>query len=254
MKRLNSRVWGMIFFCFFFSPLYSQSYPNPIGYVNDYVGILTQEEKQRLTTLIVKLKQFTSVELAIAIIRSTQNESIDMYAVNLFTHWGIGEKGKDNGVLILVAIEDKKVWIETGYGVEGVLPDGFCGEVYRKILKPNFRRGEFGRGLILGVLKISEKICKEYKIEFPLTQTETRKQLSTYSKKRVCASFSGFLFLVLFFLFFGRFGLLWFLPFMFLGGSRSYWGNGLFGGSGGFGGFGGFGGGSCGGGGAGGSW
>lgn len=230
-------------------------YPEPVGYVNDFVAIISPEYKNKLNDLIVEVEKKTTAEIAIAVIKTTESEPIDMYAVNLFTKWGVGKKNKDNGVLIVVAVEDRRDWIETGYGVEGALPDAFCGEVHRQLLVSNFRKNEFGKGLWLATLAIAQRLGEEYGVE--ITGTEDAPKLSAVRRRGgACGSITV---IVLFFLIFflpllfrtGFFGL---FP-LFLIGSRGYWTRGTFGGQGGFsGGFGGFGGGSCGGGGAGGGW
>ena len=226
----------------------AEEYPRSVGWVNDFAGVISPEYKSRLTSLINEVERKTTAEITVVTVKTVYPQSIDMYAVELFTQWDVGKEGKDNGVLIVAAIEDRKVWIEPGYGVEGILPDGLCGEIYRKVLKPNFQQGKFGKGLFLAVAVIADKIGKEYNVE--ITGTERAPEIS-YGRK---ASPIRLLFPILFFLliFSGRL----FLPLLLLGGMRGgYWGSGTFGGGGGFGGgFGGFGGGSCGGGGAGGGW
>jgi len=228
-------------------PIQAEEYSKPVEWVNDFAGVISPEYKSQLTNLISEIERKTGAEIAIATVKTSYPQSIDMYAVELFTRWGIGKKDKDNGVLIVAAIDDRKVWIETGYGLEGVLPDGLCGEIYRQVLKPNFQQGEFGKGLLLATSVIADKIGKEQGVE--ITGTERAPQIS-YSRKSRAGMLFPLLFLLL--IFSGRF----FLPLLLLGGMRGgYWGSGTFGGGGGFGGgFGGFGGGSCGGGGAGGGW
>lgn len=232
--------------------LATNQYPKPVGYVNDFAGVISPEYRTRLTNLISEVEKKTTAEIAIAVVKTTKPEAVDMYAVNLFTRWGIGKKGKDNGVLILVAMDDRKDWIETGYGVEGVLPDAFCGEVHRKFLVPYFRKGEFGKGLWLATLVIAKKLGKEYGVE--ITGTEKAPELSTPRRGSACGPLIGLFFLFFFLPLLFRTGFFGLIPLLFIG-SRGYWTRGTFGGQGGFsGGFGGFGGGSCGGGGAGGGW
>jgi uncharacterized protein len=247
-------MMGIFFYYFVLSLLSAQEYPSPVGWVNDFAQVIDSEYERRLINLITEVERKTGAEIAIATIETSYPKSIDMYAVELFTKWGIGKKDKDNGVLIVLSLKEKQVWIETGYGVEGILPDGLCGEIYRKILRPNFRQGKFGEGLLLATTVIADKIGKEYGVK--ITGTEVARPIY-YNRRRVgiCGLLSPFLFLFLFFLIFGRLGIFGLLPFMLLGTGRGFWGSGTFGGGGGFsGGFGGFGGGSCGGGGAGGGW
>ncbi len=242
-----SSILATLFSLLLFGTIQAEEYSKPVGWVNDFAGVISPEYKSQLTNLIAEIERKTGAEIAIATVKTTHPQSIDMYAVELFTRWGIGKKGKDNGVLITVAIEDKKMRIDVGYGLEGVLPDGLCGEIRRKVLEPNFKQGEFGKGLLLATAVIAKKIGEEYNVE--ITGTERAPQIS-YGRKSRARMLFPLLFFIL--IFSGRL----FLPLLLMGGMRGgYWGSGTFGGGGGFGGgFGGFGGGSCGGGGAGGGW
>lgn len=121
--------------------------PSPSGFINDFAGILTAQEKQNLLSVSEKLKQETGAELAIAIVKTTSPLDTKLYAVKLFEKWGIGEKGKDNGVLVLLAMEEKRIEIEVGYGLEGILPDGLVGEILDNYAVPYFKKGEFSNGL-----------------------------------------------------------------------------------------------------------
>lgn len=229
-------------------------YPDPVGYVNDFAQVISSDYERTLTELIAEVEQKTTAEIAVATVKTGQPQSIDMYAVELFTRWGVGKEEKDNGVLIVLAMEERKVWIEVGYGLEGVLPDGFCGEVYRQLLVPHFQQGEFGKGLLVATTAIGQKIGKEYGVEIggtdPVLNLGAKPKPTRLVPVLGMIMFSAFILLV----FVSRMGLLG--PVLF--GSvhrRGYWTRGTFGGGGGFsGGFGGFGGGSCGGGGAGGGW
>lgn len=103
------------------------SYPSPVGYVNDFAGCIPSDYEQKITSVILEVKQKTSAEIAVVTIPTNEGEYITMYSVNLYTKWGIGEKGKGNGVLITVAMDKKRTWITTGYGLEGIIPDATAG-------------------------------------------------------------------------------------------------------------------------------
>jgi len=120
----------------------------PKGYVNDYTRTLTGSEKSRLTAICEELERANSTELAIAIIDSTDGRTIEEYAQDLFESWGIGKSYANNGVLILVAMNDRKWRVHTGYGVEGVLPDSLARRIMEDEAVPEFRNGQFGLGLI----------------------------------------------------------------------------------------------------------
>lgn len=133
-------------------------FPEPIGYVNDFANILTNQEEYTITKIAEMVERETTAELAVVTIQTTKPLSIEEYSVRLFEEWGIGKKEKDNGVLLLVAVEDRTVKIEVGYGLEGVLPDGLCGEIIRKYIIPEFKKGRFGPGIIAGINKIASVI------------------------------------------------------------------------------------------------
>ena len=229
------------------------TYPKPLGYVNDYAQLISASEKETISSICQEVETKTTAQIAIATVESTHPESIDTYAVNLFSRWGVGQKGKDNGLLIVVAKKDKKVWIEVGYGLEGIIPDAFAHYVYSKQLVPAFRKGAYGKGLLAATTIFAKKIADENGVKLSslgsLAQRNYPLQTAKPSVgKRIFSGIISFLFFIFILIFFGPLGLLFFG----LGSRGGYWSGG---GSGGFGGgFGGFGGGSCGGGGAGGGW
>ncbi len=132
----------------------------PLGYVGDFAGILDESTRQQLNDLITEVEQKTTAEIAVATVTSLEGRSIEDYSVALFKTWGIGKKDKNNGVLLLVAPNEKKVHIEVGYGLEPILPDGLCGEIIRQNITPYFKQGDFASGLLSGVQQISQVIVK----------------------------------------------------------------------------------------------
>lgn len=133
-------------------------FPEPSGFVNDYAGILAAGDRERLEELCRSLKAATGAEMAVVTVASTGDQTIQMYAVRMFEAWGLGGKGRDNGVLILVAVEDRQVWVEVGYGLEGVLPDGKVGAILDRHLVPAFREGRYGDGLYTCVRALADEI------------------------------------------------------------------------------------------------
>ncbi len=239
---------SLVFHCF----AQEATYPKPLGYVSDYAEIIPSSERDALSALCQELEAKTTAQIAIVAIESTYPESIDTYAVNLFSRWGVGQKGKDNGLLIVVAKRDRKVKIEVGYGLEGIIPDAFAHQVYLKQLVPAFRQKRYGEGLLAATATFAKKIAAESGIELSslssLPQPRYPPEVKPSLGKRILSTIVSLLFFAFILIFFGPLGLLFFG----MGSRGGYWGAG---GSGGFGGgFGGFGGGSCGGGGAGGGW
>lgn len=140
-------------------------FPEPAGYVNDFAGVLAESEEQALKEIIEGLERDTTSELAVVTIETVKPLSIEEYSVRLFSKWGIGKQGKDNGILLLVAISDREVKIEVGYGLEGVLPDGLCGEIIRGYIIPEFKNARYGPGIIAGVREIVSVISGTKKTE-----------------------------------------------------------------------------------------
>jgi uncharacterized protein len=120
--------------------------PDPARLVNDYTATLSKEQTATLETKLVAYYDSTSTQIAIVMISSLDGYPIDDYAIELGERWGIGSKGKDNGVLIFVAKDDRKIFIPVGYGMEGVLTDGLIKRIIENDIKPAFREGNYYLG------------------------------------------------------------------------------------------------------------
>lgn len=221
--------------------------PKPAGYVVDEAGLVTQEAKQVITAIADELNKKTGVQIAVVTVQTLDGETIERYAVNMFEQWGIGAKKKDTGLLLLVALKERRVRIEVGYGLEGVITDGTAGEIIRNSIVPFFRDGQYTQGIVSGFGAIVERICTHYNVQIEGLSTTQQQQQEGKS------GLGGLLFLGILFLFFGWRAI--FFPMLF-GSGGGYWGGGRggFGGGSFGGGFGGFGGGGSGGGGASGGW
>ncbi|MFA6654937.1 MAG: TPM domain-containing protein [Bacillota bacterium] len=145
----------------------STSYPVPVGNINDYVGVLSLEEIDRLESLAQAVLEQTGVTFAVAIVDNCGDETIEMYAVNLFEKWGIGKENEDLGLLVLVSIGDREVRMEVGYGLEPIITDGIAGECL-DIMIVYFSNGEYGNGLYAGLLHAAEQIAEALGIELDL--------------------------------------------------------------------------------------
>jgi len=139
----------------------AQNIPQATGWVNDFAGVISPEYRDKINALIEELEQKTTAEIAVVTINSIAPYDEKEYARLLFDSWKPGKKSKDNGVLVLLAIKERRWRIETGYGVEGVLPDGLCGEIGRNYMVPYFKEGKYGEGLYQGALKISQIIARD---------------------------------------------------------------------------------------------
>ena len=229
--------------------------------VTDFTNTLSPQEQNQLEQKLVVFNDSTSTQIAIVIMKSTGSYDIEEYSVQLANKWGIGQKEKNNGVLILVAMSDRKMFISTGHGIEGVLPDVLCKRIVEQDIKPNFKAGQYYQGLD----EATSTIMSIVKGEFSADDYTNRGEKFPWS-------ILGIISMIIFLSIgtgvnrtrkYARMnGLSFWAAWMLLSAARSRqrgsWGNfsgggGGFGGGGG-GGFGGFGGGGFGGGGAGGSW
>jgi len=133
-------------------------YPSPTGYVTDAANVLDAPSHQELESRLAAFEKSTSIEIAVATVPSLEGEEIESYAVELFKQWGIGKKGKNNGLLILVAPNEHKTRIEVGYGLEPILPDGLCGQIIRERMIPHFKNNDYAGGLDEGIAAVQESL------------------------------------------------------------------------------------------------
>lgn len=137
--------------------------PNPPRLVNDLAGVLLGNEAEMLESKLVAYNDSTSTQIAIVTIPTTGNYDIAEVALKILRGWGIGTKEKNNGILILVAVQDRAIRIETGTGMEGVVPDAIANRIIDQVIKPNFREQHYYQGLDEAVNKIIAAAAGEYK-------------------------------------------------------------------------------------------
>jgi uncharacterized protein len=140
--------------------------PNPIktnahAFVSNPDGILKQETVDQLNVMIDSLRSQTGAEVAVVVLNSIGQADYFSFATDLFKLWGIGKEKQDNGLLVLFVLDQKKVKIETGYGLEGVLPDAICARIRTQTMNPEFKKGDYDAGLLAGVQRINSIIRKE---------------------------------------------------------------------------------------------
>lgn len=229
-------------------------YPRSSNFVNDYAKVISPQNEKGLNYYLKELNDKTGAQIAVVTIPSLEGEAIEDVALNIGRTWGVGQKGKDNGVVILVSTGDRKMRIEVGYGLEGAINDGKAGRIRDDYMIPFFKQGNMEQGIINGTIAVAGEIATEYKVQMPAEFNSYVAKLSKYSssrshrtkRKSPVADIFFFIIIIVMFIFSPRS-----LLFMGMGGYSNYGGG--FGGSSG-GGFGGFGGGSFGGGGASGGW
>jgi uncharacterized protein len=217
-------------------------FPTPRGLVNDFAGVLDAPAEARIIALAEGVRRDTGVELAVVTIPSYAPEaSLDDYAVGLFQAWGIGKSREDNGLLLIMALAERRVRIEVGYGLEPIVTDGRAGAIIDAEILPAFRRGEYGEGLVRGAEALAQLVSAP---AAPAENPSSREEFWM-----AVLLLGGLLFLA------------WLAQSRRRRSRWGWWDGGAWGGSGGFGGFGGsgggfggFGGGASGGGGAGRGW
>jgi uncharacterized protein len=227
----------------FFLLLAAAAVPARAGYVTDNANVLTPEHRAALESVLTELDQKTSAQIAVVSVTSLDGRDVSEYAVDLFAKMKIGRKGKDNGVLFLVAPNERKMRIEVGYGLEGLLPDGRVGRILDENVLPYFKAGRLSDGTVSGALTVAQIIAQDAGVALSLNaprpppREENRKN-----------SLKTWIVLIIVLLILLRNP---FLGYLLINRGGGGWGGGS-GGGGGFGGggFGGFGGGSSGGGGA----
>ena len=147
--------------------------PAPQGRISDFANVIDESNRRLIGHVISDLEERTTSEMAVVTIDSTKGEAIEDYANRLHNQWGIGKKGKDNGILLLIAVSDRKLKIEVGYGLEGSVPDGFAGDVIRNTITPHFKQGRFGDGIYAGALRLAQKIETDAGVAPPQQQSPT---------------------------------------------------------------------------------
>ncbi|HVV44148.1 MAG TPA: TPM domain-containing protein [Bryobacteraceae bacterium] len=240
----------------------------PQGYVSDFAGVIDAQSRAQLDDYASRVEQATGAQLAFVTIPSLEGEPIEDVTIDLFKAWGVGQKKKDNGAMLLLSIQDRRSRLEVGFGLGGAVPDNMSGMVLED-MRPQLRQGRYGPAMIQAAVRLGETIAKDQGVQIPPPASYQRpRRISRDSLPWPLIIFGIFL-LFAFISRAGRGGFRGggyrgggggdFLTGMLLGtllnsgrhrGGRDGGGFGGFDGGGGGGGFGGFGGGSSGGGGA----
>jgi uncharacterized protein len=139
--------------------------PNPPRLVTDAAHVLSPEQVEILEQKLVALDDSTSNQIAVVLVKTLGDYGIEEYAVKLFREWGIGNKKTNNGVLLIAAIDDRKVRIEVGYGLEGAIPDIVASSIIRNDIATNFKEQNYYRGIDDAINSLSKAAAGEYKVK-----------------------------------------------------------------------------------------
>ena len=258
--RSSLKSFGIVLILLALSPLLhgeSVSQLRATDYVNDFAHVLDQTTIAQLDDICQQIDQKAHAQIAVVTINSLDGSDIDSFAVDLFKKWGIGSKSTDHGVLILLAVQDRKYRIEVGYGLEPILPDGKVGGFGREAV-PLLRQNNYSGAVVLMTSRVADVIAQDAGVTLTgarpeIAEPQPRQQPGNGLSPRGMLLL-GIIFLLILFTPLRKV-LFWLL--LFGGGGGGGYGGGYSGGGGfggGGGGFGGFGGGSSGGGGASGGW
>ena len=162
--------------------------PKPPAYFNDYANVVSKEAARRFNEQLAQFERETSDQIVVAVFPKMQSDSsVDDYTQRVAQSWGVGQKDKRNGAVLFVFIEDRKMFIQVGYGLEGALPDITAFDITEYHIKPDFRNGDYQGGLATGIDLICKAIRGEYKGSG-----------KTVAEKRGKAGAPNFLFFIIF--------------------------------------------------------
>lgn len=227
-------------------------FPEPEGFVNDFADVIPSEDEAVIQGIAEAIQRETGAEIAVVTVASmAPYPTIEDFGIALADQWGVGPAESDAGVILMVAVEERRFRIEVGYGLEGAIPDGRAGAIRDDFVIPYLSENNYGEGLRNGVAAVAQLVANEYGVE--ISDIEVRRPQPARGADSGGSALGSIVPFVLFMFFFG--GRWIFLPLLFGGRRRMFYGGGYRSGgfgSGGFssGGFGGFGGGGFGGGGA----
>ena len=253
MKIFKIQFFLLIFLVLFLPcHLGAQRLPTKMGdvAVNDFANVIPASFQRQIEAICVEVWEKTNTAIVDVTIETLGGYDLEEYATRLYETWGIGKKGEDKGVLILNVIQDRKIRIETGYGVEGILPDGKVGGIIDKYMIPHLQLDDYGQAHLNVVVVLAQVIAEDAGVELTGEIGTVHRGNDRSRGSGIGKFFSILIFIILIIATRGRI-IPWIIIGSMTGGSRGRGDWGGFGSGGGFGGgFGGFGGGMSGGGGA----
>ncbi len=137
---------------------------DPNGLVNDYARVIAPADLLRISNLVAEVRQKTMAAIAVVTVKSMDGGNVDDFTGKLFAKWALGEKGRDNGVMVLASIDDRKIRIEVGYGLEGAINDAKAGRIMDEQMVPAFKEGRYGDGLYNAAAALAALIAIENKV------------------------------------------------------------------------------------------
>jgi uncharacterized protein len=191
MKKTFQRSLFLFVLAFCLLPcLAAQRLPAPSGFVNDFAGVMNIQDAEAVESLAAAVKEKTGAELALVTVESfaPYASTIEEFSLALAEAWGVGERNKDNGVLLVLAMTEREVRIEVGYGLEGAIPDSAAGRILDTAVIPAFQQNDFSGGLREGCRAIAAYVVKEKELdlaEFDLPENLIRSSESNNTMGKV---------------------------------------------------------------------
>ncbi len=164
------RVLLILFFAFILLPLPSMAATpeppqSPPDYVVDLAGIINDNVEAKLNAYLRELEKKTTAQVVVLTIKSLDREDIEGFSLRIAERWRLGQKGKDNGLLLTIALDDRRYRFEVGYGLEGILPDSLVGSIGRQYLVPYFRKGDYTSGIFYATIAVIQEIARHEGVE-----------------------------------------------------------------------------------------
>lgn len=208
---------SILIMLFFIHPVLALN-PTKEFYVNDYADLLTEDTKKHIIEKNISLKNQTGAQIVVVTLPSLEGKNLEGYSLYLARNWGIGDEDKNNGILLLLALKERKFRVEIGYGLEGILPDGKTGRMQDEYIIPYLRNDEWDKGVLNGFNAFLKEVCQYYEIDCDVIVEEAK--IGT-SKEDMIAGIITLIFVVIYIIIRIRFrgG-----PFMFLGGGGHHGG------------------------------
>lgn len=174
LMNINRKKIFVLVFAVFFAAAscFGLGVPELTGRVNDNAKLMSSKEKQEAEEYLASVEQKNGIQIFVLTVKSLQGENLEEYANRVFEKWGIGQKKEDNGVLLLVAYNERDVRIEVGYGLEGTLTDTKCGLILRNVIIPEFRNGDYGKGICKGVKAVGGIVAGDVEVEEQLKASD----------------------------------------------------------------------------------
>ncbi len=164
-KKFRNIFIAVVLFLVWASCVSALDVPALKGRVNDYANILSPATRHQLDAILEQLERTDSTQIVVLTIPSLEGDSIEDFSIRVADKWKIGQKNKDNGAILVISKNDRKIRIESGYGLEGSLTDLVSGRIIRNIIAPYFKRGDFDAGVSNGVLAMIQAVRGEYKAD-----------------------------------------------------------------------------------------